>query len=346
MRLEKTAQSSDPFSVSPSASEIETILSSAYPEDWKMCRVSEAVGGRFNSTYVVSIPNKGKVILRVAPSDECSTYLHEKLLLRREATTMSHLGALRDMVPGLLKVDFGRKLVSRDYILTSYIKGQIWNALDQCMSLPESQELWNCLRSVSNTLSPIEGRFFGFPEPLTQFANWSKAVESFVEMMTTDLAFFKLEVNGLSEFTCLVKKYRSILDEITSAKLVHGDLWPKNILVEKERSITITGVLDFERAFWGDPASEWIIANSLAEDYDCRADYVYRVGLFSADYARLPRAAVAEMAPNSIESTIRNDLYLGIYLLLRKLESQRYPRIESWIDRRMEELVLRLKNTR
>lgn len=52
----------------------------------------------------------------------------------------------------------------------------------------------------------------------------------------------------------------SLLDEIQTPHLLHGDLWTVNLLVERgARAPVITGVLDFDRAWWGDPSADWIM---------------------------------------------------------------------------------------
>ncbi|HKM32119.1 MAG TPA: phosphotransferase, partial [Oscillospiraceae bacterium] len=49
------------------------------------------------------------------------------------------------------------------------------------------------------------------------------------------------------------------LDLIDKGRLVHGDMWPKNILIQKHGgNYRISGIIDSERAYWGDEASEWV----------------------------------------------------------------------------------------
>ncbi len=51
----------------------------------------------------------------------------------------------------------------------------------------------------------------------------------------------------------------SELDEISVPHLMHGDLWPRNILVKgKGKHIKISGIIDMERGIWGDPRFEWV----------------------------------------------------------------------------------------
>ena len=47
----------------------------------------------------------------------------------------------------------------------------------------------------------------------------------------------------------------AVLDEVTTPHLVHWDLWDGNIFADSA-TCKITGVIDFERALWGDPLME------------------------------------------------------------------------------------------
>ena len=46
------------------------------------------------------------------------------------------------------------------------------------------------------------------------------------------------------------------LDDVRVPQLVHWDLWDGNIFVEPKTG-QITGIIDFERALWGDPLMEF-----------------------------------------------------------------------------------------
>jgi aminoglycoside phosphotransferase (APT) family kinase protein len=53
-----------------------------------------------------------------------------------------------------------------------------------------------------------------------------------------------------------VEAVTPVLDEVQTPQLVHWDLWDGNIFVDGP-SGRITGIIDFERALWGDPLMEF-----------------------------------------------------------------------------------------
>jgi hypothetical protein len=57
----------------------------------------------------------------------------------------------------------------------------------------------------------------------------------------------------------LLERHRSAFDEVTEPRLVHWDLWAGNVFVSTAgNEPAVSGVIDFERALWGDPLMEFI----------------------------------------------------------------------------------------
>ncbi|GAB3574510.1 phosphotransferase [Amycolatopsis endophytica] len=56
----------------------------------------------------------------------------------------------------------------------------------------------------------------------------------------------------------IAERHRDVLDDITEPRLLHGDLWTPNVLLSPGApDPVISGVLDHDRASWGDPAADW-----------------------------------------------------------------------------------------
>jgi len=55
----------------------------------------------------------------------------------------------------------------------------------------------------------------------------------------------------------LLNAYREHFDRPVQASLLHMDVWSQNILVD-ERG-TVTGLVDLDRALWGDPEIEYAV---------------------------------------------------------------------------------------
>ena len=55
----------------------------------------------------------------------------------------------------------------------------------------------------------------------------------------------------------LFKAYRPIFERDVPPILLHMDVWDQNILVDKQGKMT--GLIDFDRALWGDPEIEFAV---------------------------------------------------------------------------------------
>jgi fructosamine-3-kinase len=55
----------------------------------------------------------------------------------------------------------------------------------------------------------------------------------------------------------LLDKYLPLFDRPVTSRLLHMDIWHQNILVDD--SGTVTGLVDWDRALWGDPEIEFAV---------------------------------------------------------------------------------------
>jgi aminoglycoside phosphotransferase (APT) family kinase protein len=75
-----------------------------------------------------------------------------------------------------------------------------------------------------------------------------------------DLDTAGLDAADVRQVMAAASRDSGILDEITEPRLLHGDLWHANVmLMPGEPEPTICGVIDWDRASWGDPAFDWAI---------------------------------------------------------------------------------------
>jgi Fructosamine-3-kinase len=64
-----------------------------------------------------------------------------------------------------------------------------------------------------------------------------------------------------------LKVHEKYLEDVKTPSLVDYDLWEGNIFVKKSgEEYVIEGILDFERAFWGDPVADFPTSFLMADD--------------------------------------------------------------------------------
>jgi aminoglycoside phosphotransferase (APT) family kinase protein len=293
----------DMFERSLSTGQIAAMLSRA-GVNWD--QVTDAAlldGGSFNSVYRVALTDGSKLILKAAPPAEMPALRHEHGLLRSE-TLFYTLAAGRGVAGVPTMVYDGGEF----FLLMTELPGQPWPEVEDRLTDSQRQRLRADVGRLVAGLHTITGTSFGYPShalgPLA--ATWRAAFGGMLDAVLADVESFgaTLPVSpaAIRELTA---GCADALDEVTTPVLVHFDLWDGNILVDSSGGTPrIGGLIDAERAFWGDPLADFV---SLAMFSDIRQDQAFLDG-----YRRAGGPVLLDAS-----SEVRLALYRSyIYLLL------------------------------
>ena len=220
--------------------------------------VQELGGGTFNTAYLITLADASKVVLRVSPLQTADTAWEETFLMRSEHSMQPYFAPIAALMPKTLLVDFTHQLIDRDYMFQSFMEGKRWDEFQEEFSAEEQNILWDQFGTIMKQIHEVRGESFGLPRPGFQFDTWSQTVIDRMERTLQDANDLKLDTTNLARILDLIKAHPEQLDEIRVPRLLHGDLWLFNLLVRHgERGPSIVGVLDADRAWWGDPMADW-----------------------------------------------------------------------------------------
>lgn len=237
---------------------LEQLTCSAFGTADPLRSIVEIGSGTFNNTYHVTFASSRRVILRVAPGGDARIFRHEAGLMRRDYAIQPFLAPIRHLLPRTLVADFSHELISRDYMFQSFLPGDIWGEVKSTMTDEENQAVWRQLGVLAGRLNLITGDAFGCPAPFPRFPSWSRFVEHELNGMIQDAVDLAFDPADAVRLLGLIQRHRRLLDHVQSPGLAHGDLWPNNIVIGRsEGKPVITGILDTERAYWGDPLMDW-----------------------------------------------------------------------------------------
>lgn len=249
----------DDFQQGISADEITAVCHQTFGTQTQVISARELGSGLFNSTYLVNFDDGQQIILRVSPHAQAGAFTHELHLLRREQALEPHLDGIAHLVPRTLAADFSRQLLDRDYVIQTFLPGEIWDEVKEDLSEADHLALWQQLAGIAKQIHTVNGANFGFPDGQPSFTRWSTAVAHITTIMRTDLAAMQLDRPATQIFAERMEAGQALLDTVDQPYLLHGDLWPKNVLINRSQSPPqIVGLLDAERGIWGDPLAEWI----------------------------------------------------------------------------------------
>jgi aminoglycoside phosphotransferase (APT) family kinase protein len=200
--------------------------------------VTELTEGTYNTVYRIG----RDLILKVSPDPDAPVLSHEHDLIHTEALFYQ---AARGKAPVPEVIHIGD-----DYLLMTALPGTTMQGVPD----DERAVLQRELGGIVSTLHEVTGSAFGYPQK-GLVATWSAAFLSMVDDVLADASRFVVQLPRPAEqLRQLVLTRLELLDEVRTPRLIHFDLWDGNILIEDGR---ITGVIDGERAFWGDPVAEF-----------------------------------------------------------------------------------------
>jgi aminoglycoside phosphotransferase (APT) family kinase protein len=240
--------------------QITAMCQRGFGSEVKIESVQELGGGTFNETYLVELAGKTKVTLRVAPPPLADIYWDDVALMRREHHILPFFASIATLMPKIIMTDFTHQVVERDYVFQTYIEGERWSDIEDELTPDENTELWRQCGKIVKQMHETAGEQFGHPQPGRQFSRWSKMISDRLARIAESMLAYQLEATAFTAISDVANTNTSLLDEIDTPHLLHGDLWTFNLIVRRDNdNPIITGVLDADRAWWGDPMADWIM---------------------------------------------------------------------------------------
>ena len=211
-------------------------------------------GGMFATTYRVGLADGSRVVLKTAPATDGGLLTYERDLLRTEAEIYA-LGADRPdlLMPRVLHVDLTRTHLPGDALVVSHQPGRPWTETGwgQPGEDPRAARAQRELGAYLARVHTVTGTAFGYPNaPALRDATWRGTCTLVLESLLSDAARWGVDL-PVAAVRDAWARHSAALDDVAEPLLVHADLWPGNVFVDPEGAVV--GVIDTERAFWGDP---------------------------------------------------------------------------------------------
>ncbi|MFD2702959.1 phosphotransferase family protein [Paenibacillus shunpengii] len=251
--------------------EIERICSVTFPNTGKLKLAEELTEGWANSAYLITLEDDTKVVAKIAASTD-SFMRYERNLMRAEVEVLRLLESSGfPIAPRVIYHDATKSIIESEYFLMSYIPGQSLNKIKNELSESTLTEIYQQLGAYNREMNEIKGDGFGYyAQEERRKSTWREAF-----FLMLDDHFADAEERGVqlpvpgTEMRAAMYRLADALDEVTEPRLIIWDLWDGNVMIESNK---ISGLIDFERAFWGDPLMEYHF-NHKNEVTDFRVGY-------------------------------------------------------------------------
>lgn len=247
------------------------------PADVVVC--APVSGGTYNSLLRVVLRDGRRWIVKRPPSPRSgSTLRYEQDLLRSEA---AYYTSVQDMpgvpVPRLVHVETPAESSIVSGLVMTECPGDPWHEVDASLTAGERASSRRELGEVVARFHTVSGPEFGYPaRPFGLVADdWRSAFTAMTDAVLNDAAAYGVELpRPAEEVQQVIAAAGDVLDEVTRPALIHFDLWQGNLLLDgAEGARKLSGVIDAERMFWGDPVAEFV-SLSLFDDIEKDADFL------------------------------------------------------------------------
>ena len=235
-------------------SDMERIIHQAFGS--RVVETKELTDGWANSAYMIVTSDGRNVILKVAPFKGTKMMRYEANLMRTEVEALrlfDNSGTLP--VPKVLAHDNTCTLINAEYFIMERLSGVPYNKIKETLSQEEKDAIEFELGVYSRLINEVQGEKFGyFLQQESWNDSWAEAFQQMIRGVLADARDAGVELPaGDAVIELEIARHLDALRDVDQPRFVHWDLWDGNVFVEHGK---ITGLIDFERALWGDPLME------------------------------------------------------------------------------------------
>ena len=213
--------------------------------------------GKFNHSYWVQVDNE-QLVLRIAPPNDAVYVFYEAKMMKQEPQLHQILRQQTNVpVAEILIFDESQMLTDRDYMLMTRLPGRPFSEATHVNHDYVLRQVGQYLAQVHELTADQHG-YLGAHQPMKPQNSWVDAFVIMWHKMIDDIVgvgHYDDEESGYLRY--ILDKYLSLFDRPVASRLLHMDIWGQNILVD-DRGM-VTGLLDWDRALWGDPEIEFAV---------------------------------------------------------------------------------------
>jgi aminoglycoside phosphotransferase (APT) family kinase protein len=234
-------------------------------------RITPIQTGKHNASYWAET-SQGRFVLRLAPPDDTGLLFYERQMMRQE-TALHALIRERTSIPAaeVVGYDFSRAHIDRDYMLLRALPGTPLSDVPSLTQAASDRALFQtgvALRQLhaltaTECLGAAAYGYLGEHRPMEPQPSWFAAFREMWHKLLDDVvacgAYTPAEAGALRD---LLDQHQAHFSHEVAPRLLHMDVWAQNLLVDTDGNLT--GLLDFDRALWGDVEIEFAVLDYCA----------------------------------------------------------------------------------
>jgi aminoglycoside phosphotransferase (APT) family kinase protein len=236
------------------------LVAAHLPVDGDALRFQPIRTGKHNRSYYVHA-GEDEMVLRICPPPDLGMLFYERNMMAQEPSIHALLRAETTVpVAEIYAYDDSHTRIDRSYMLMERLPGRALSEMPNVAKRFYDRvlvQVGEYLRQVHRLTAEQYG-YLGAHHPMEPQPTWPQAFRVMWNALLDDTVnaggYSVAKADSLRE---LYDAYAPNFAHPTQASLLHMDVWSQNILVD-ERG-TVTGLVDLDRALWGDPEIEFAV---------------------------------------------------------------------------------------
>jgi aminoglycoside phosphotransferase (APT) family kinase protein len=215
--------------------------------------------GKHNRSYIVHTDGED-LVMRIAPPQQGMIFYERNMMAQEPALHALLRRETSVPIAEILAYDETCALIDRPYMLMECLPGRALSDVPHVTSSFYGRALTqvgDCLRQM-HALTANHYGYLGEHRPMAPQPTWWKAFRVMWNALLDDVhaagGYSASEADAMRD---LLDAYREEIDRPLPSSLLHMDVWSQNILVDDAG--TLTGLVDLDRALWGDPEIEFAV---------------------------------------------------------------------------------------
>ncbi|MFI6416281.1 phosphotransferase [Streptomyces sp. NPDC050842] len=238
-------------------------------------------GGLYNAARLLELADGRRLVLKTAPRACTPALTHEQGLLGTEA--LFHRLAARAGAP--VSTVLHHEPVGPDtpaeWLLLTHVEGTTWDAARDRIAPADRAALRHRLGECLARIATVTGAAYGYPRPSVGLSgpDWPSAFTAMLHAVLADAIRFEVALPAPPGLLAdLPARFGHRLAEVRRPALVHFDAWEGNVVLARTGTgpWRLSGLIDGERAFFGDPLADLVGLDPLGsaeDDPDLMAGY-------------------------------------------------------------------------
>jgi aminoglycoside phosphotransferase (APT) family kinase protein len=241
----------------PTTDEIRHALAAHLPHPGQPLRVTPIPTGKFNDSFFIAGDGVDWVI-RIAPPQDAVFLFYERNMMAQEPGLHRLLRASTDIpVAEVVAYDTSHAILDRDFLVLERLPGQ---PVSQASGMDYASVLRQTGRYLSQAHSLTDGQYgyLGEHRCMEPQTTWQDAFCVMWHKLLDDVvATGHYSAEDEARARRVLDDRVALFDRDVPSSLLHMDIWAQNILVDE--GSTVTGLVDWDRALWGDPEIEFAV---------------------------------------------------------------------------------------